>query len=96
MSSATLRPSTSTPTQDVSRPLSTAEVDRRWWIGEGSEHCRFCLQGYAIEVETRCFACDEPGCMHCFTTVTLTPGPVMLCGSCAADETSAQQDEGGR
>lgn len=37
--------------------MSTVEVDRRWWIGEGSA------------------------------------GPVLLCGSCAADETSGQQDE---
>lgn len=76
--------------------MSPTDVDRRWWIGEGSEKCRFCLQGYAVEVETRCYACGEPGCVHCFTTVTVTADPVLLCASCAAEETCEQQHEGGR
>lgn len=70
--------------------MSTTEVDRRWWIGEGDERCRSCLHGYAIEVETRCFACDEPGCVHCLTTVSVAAGPVMLCGSCAEEEAAVE------
>lgn len=81
--------------------MSTAGVDRRWWLGEGDESCGFCFHGYAIEVETRCFACDEPGCVHCFTTVTATAGPLLLCGSCAEEEAApdrrvAQKGNGGR
>lgn len=57
-------------------------TDRRWWIGEGSERCPFCLQGYAIEVETRCVACDEPACMHCVTTIRVSHPPRILCPDC--------------
>lgn len=63
-----------------------AGVDRRWWIGEGTERCPFCLQGYAMEVEMRCVACDEPGCMHCVATVRVAEGPGIFCPTCAPGE----------
>jgi hypothetical protein len=62
-----------------------ASTDRRWWIGEGDERCPFCLQGYAIEVETRCVACDEPACMHCVTIVRVSHPSRILCPDCLAE-----------
>lgn len=52
------------------------------WLGEGPERCGFCLQGYSVEVEVRCVACDEPGCPHCVVRVRARPGR-LLCPSCA-------------
>ncbi len=58
------------------------------WLGEGSERCRYCLQGYSLEVEVRCVECDEPGCPHCVVHVRARPG-AFLCRSCAADARSS-------
>jgi hypothetical protein len=53
-----------------------------WWIGEGSEPCPFCLQGYVLELETRCVACDRPGCLHCMTRVRRADLVGVLCPEC--------------
>jgi len=60
MSTATLRPSTSTHTlKKGGSPLS--------------EQCPLCSQGYAMAVETRSFDCDQPGGVPRFTKVSARP-----------------------
>lgn len=69
------------------------QVDRSWWIGEGAERCPSCLQGYAVEVEMRCVACDERGCIHCIAIVRLEgadrirlgEADRILCPACIAE-----------
>jgi hypothetical protein len=56
-----------------------------WWIGEGPEACPWCLQGYAVELERRCTACDRPGCYHCMVRVRVHRLPRVLCPECGAE-----------
>ena len=46
-----------------------SERDAPWWLAGGTEHCPFCLQRYALEVELRCTGCDRGMCAHCVTHV---------------------------
>jgi hypothetical protein len=36
-----------------------------WWLGGGSEQCRYCLGWYAWEVALHCIDCDAPVCPLC-------------------------------
>lgn len=60
-------------------------ADRRWWIGEGSEPCPFCFQGYSIEVEMRCLACGLPGCIHCVIRTRTSERLEVLCPDCLGE-----------
>ncbi len=64
------------PTQAIPAPSA--------WLGEGPERCEHCLQGYALEVEVRCVACDRPGCPHCVVRVRRQPTWI-LCPACAEE-----------
>jgi hypothetical protein len=90
---------TRVPAVDMPMPPTSGNVNRiavhPWWIGEGSEPCPFCLQGYVLELETRCVACDRPGCMHCMVRVRSAGTVDVRCPECGdGHRAPAPRDDG--
>jgi hypothetical protein len=56
--------------------------------GIGDEHCGFCLQSYAYELEVFCIHCDRPMCPVC--VVTRTFQGERICPECASDTGSEE------
>ncbi len=69
-------------TPDDTDSAHSTTAPEPWWIGEGTESCGFCLQGYVLETETRCVACDGPGCMHCMVRVKGAGCLQLFCPRC--------------
>lgn len=78
-------PSSGDPPSSAHRAASRGP----WWIGEGSEPCTFCLQGYVLELEMRCVACDRPGCLHCMVRVRRAEAVEVFCPECLEESPDA-------
>ena len=60
-------------------PAAPHADEPAWWQEGGDEHCGFCLQVYAYEMEVRCGLCDRGVCPCC---VRVTGGRIVLCPDC--------------
>ena len=84
-----------TPPSDADRArVARPAAHHPWWIGEGSEPCPFCLQGYVLELEMRCVACDRPGCMHCMVRVRSAEVVDVRCPECDDDHATTSRNDG--
>lgn len=59
----------------------------RW---SGPERCGFCLQGYLLELEVFCAACDRPVCPLCVARGRVRAE--RLCPECAQEEAHAAEE----
>lgn len=55
-------------------PGGGVERERRrpYWLAGGTERCAACEQGYVLEMECRCVACDAGICVVCVAVVRET------------------------
>jgi hypothetical protein len=69
----------------AARAASSA-VAREWWLEEGGEECRFCLQPYPFETERRCAVCEAPVCPACLVVTAVgDAGEEGLCPDCEVE-----------
>ena len=63
-----------------------------WWLEGGTETCGHCTRVYAYHVERRCYACDQPMCPFCITTVSVSVD--VVCPACGAEEDGGHGEQG--